>query len=171
LRHRTQGVMTRFGAAPAVLMPGARNAVETCLTIQAGERVALVSDAVSAPVAACLASALSDAGARWTGYLIEDLAPRPLADVPPAIADAFDATFDPSLSWVKTSGLISPQYWSNLPAGEVFTAPASVDGTFICNGMIGDYFGPKYGDLRPTPMVLTTEGGRLVGADCERRDL
>src|SRR5205823_4949159 len=91
LRHRTQGVMTQFGAAPAALMPGARNAVETCLTIQAGERVALVSDAVSAPVAACLASALSDAGARWTGYLIEDLAPRPLADVPPAIADALEA--------------------------------------------------------------------------------
>ena len=36
----------------------------------------------------------------------------------------FIATFNPSLAWVKTSGLISPRYWSNLPAGEVFTTPA-----------------------------------------------
>ena len=37
------------------------------------------------------------------------------------------ATFDPALHWVKTSGIISTRYWSNLPAGEVFTTPASVD--------------------------------------------
>ena len=41
----------------------------------------------------------------------------------------FRATFDHSLAWVKTSGIINPRYWSNLPAGEVFTTPASVDGT------------------------------------------
>ena len=34
----------------------------------------------------------------------------------------------PRSHWVKTSGLINPRYWSNLPAGEVFTTPASVDG-------------------------------------------
>jgi len=243
-----------FGPVDQALMPGAKNAVETCLAIRVGERVALISDEASAPVAACLADALSQAGARWTGDLIEDLAPRPLAEVPRAIVDAletadagilcvqplegelrarmsivavverrqiryahmvgvtpaimqqgmradyrlvdrlsdrlltlmrsarrlavrtaagtrFDATFDPSLSWVKTSGLISPRYWSNLPAGEVFTAPASVDGTFVCNSMIGDYFGPKYGDLQASPMVLTIEAGRLAGVECGRRDL
>src|SRR5947209_14222708 len=40
---------------------------------------------------------------------------------------SFTAVFNPSLEWVKTSGLISPRYWSNLPAGEVFTTPARVD--------------------------------------------
>src|SRR2546426_7401396 len=35
------------------------------------------------------------------------------------------ATFDPALAWVKTSGLISRPYWSNLPAREGFTTPAS----------------------------------------------
>ena len=64
------------------------------------------------------------------------------------------ATFDPALHWVKTSGIISTRYWSNLPAGEVFTTPASVDGVFVCNGTAGDYFGPKYGDLAPTPLTL-----------------
>ena len=59
----------------------------------------------------------------------------------------FTATFDPALAWVKTSGLINPRYWSNLPAGEVFTTPASVDGTFVCDGTAGDYFNAKYGTL------------------------
>ena len=59
----------------------------------------------------------------------------------------FRATFDRSLAWVKTSGLINPRYWSNLPAGEVFTTPGSVDGTFVCDGTAGDYFNAKYGSL------------------------
>ena len=81
------------------------------------------------------------------------------------------ATFDPSLQWVKTSGLINTRYWSNLPAGEVFTTPASVDGQFVCNATAGDYFGPKYGDLSPTPLTLEIAGGRLRSAHCERKEL
>jgi leucyl aminopeptidase (aminopeptidase T) len=84
---------------------------------------------------------------------------------------SFVATFDPSLVWVKTSGLINPRYWSNLPAGEVFTTPASVDGTFVCDGTAGDYFNAKYGSLESTPLVLEIRGGRLVSAACDRADL
>ena len=81
------------------------------------------------------------------------------------------ATFDRSLAWVKTSGLINPRYWSNLPAGEVFTTPASVDGTFVCDGTAGDYFNAKYGSLDRSPLVLEIREGRLVSADCQRADL
>jgi leucyl aminopeptidase (aminopeptidase T) len=84
---------------------------------------------------------------------------------------AFTASFDRSLTWVKTSGLINTRYWSNLPAGEVFTTPASVDGTFVCNGTAGDYFGPKYGDLQATPLTLRIAGGRLTAAESDRSDL
>jgi len=84
---------------------------------------------------------------------------------------SFTASFDPSLHWVKTSGLINRRYWSNLPAGEVFTTPASVDGVFVCDGTAGDYFGPKYGDLRATPLTLDIAGGRLRAAHCARKDL
>jgi aminopeptidase len=84
---------------------------------------------------------------------------------------AFTASFDPVLAWVKTSGLISPRYWSNLPAGEVFTTPADVNGTFVCDGTAGDYFNAKYGDLRHTPLVLELKQGRLVSARCARADL
>ena len=84
---------------------------------------------------------------------------------------SFNARFDRGLDWVKTSGLISPRYWSNLPAGEVFTTPGTVDGRFVCDATAGDYFNGKYGDLQATPLVLEIEGGRLVSAECERKDL
>jgi len=84
---------------------------------------------------------------------------------------SFSAHFNRELDWVKTSGLISPRYWSNLPAGEVFTTPATVDGTLVCDATAGDYFNGKYGDLQETPLTMTIEGGRLVKVDCARKDL
>jgi aminopeptidase len=83
----------------------------------------------------------------------------------------FSATFDHGLAWVKTSGIINPRYCSNLPAGEVFTTPASVDGTFVCDGTAGDYFNGKYGSLDRTPLILEIRGGRLIAATCDRADL
>ncbi len=84
---------------------------------------------------------------------------------------AFQAHFNPKLDWVKTSGLISPRYWSNLPAGEVFTTPATVDGTFVCDATAGDYFNGKYGDLQATPLLMEIVGGRLQRVECPRKDL
>ena len=84
---------------------------------------------------------------------------------------SFAAHFSPKLSWIKTSGLISPRYWSNLPAGEVFTTPAAVDGTFVCDGTAGDHFNAKYGDLSATPLTLEIRGAKLVAAHCSRKDL
>jgi leucyl aminopeptidase (aminopeptidase T) len=83
----------------------------------------------------------------------------------------FHATFDHTLAWVKTSGIINPRYWSNLPAGEVFTTPGSVEGTFVCDGTAGDYFNAKYGELQTQPLVLEIRGGRLVAAESENTEL
>jgi aminopeptidase len=243
-----------FGPAQQELMPGARNAVETCLAVKPGEHVALIADQTSASVAASLAAALQDAHANFTAIILEELGPRPMKTAPASILDllekadvgvlcmnpqpgelgtrmaivqvverrqiryahmvgvtpeimqqgmrtdyrmvdrlsdrlrermlraetltvktaagtSFAAHFDRRLDWVKTSGLISPRYWSNLPAGEVFTTPATVDGTFVCDASAGDHFCGKYGDLQPTPMKLTIKGARLVGVECARKDL
>jgi aminopeptidase len=243
-----------FGDVSADLMAGAQNAVEVCLAIERGERVALVADEASRAVAASIERALLDRGAIADCVSIEAVSPRPMPGAPPQViaalerADAgvlcvqpregelaarmaivaaverrriryahmvgvtprimlegmradyrlvdrlseqlrqrmsrasaltvrtpggtdFTATFDPALAWVKTSGLINPRYWSNLPAGEVFTTPASVDGTFVCDGTAGDYFNAKYGTLEQTPLLLEIRGGRLVSAACERADL
>jgi leucyl aminopeptidase (aminopeptidase T) len=243
-----------FGPPQPDLMPGARNAVETCLAVAPGERVALVADEASRPVAASLERALGDAGGLADAVLIEAVTPRPMTGPPRAIVEAleradagilcvqpqqgelptrmaivavverrriryahmvgvtprimregmradyrrvdrlsqqlcermpsarkltvrtaagtnFTATFDSNLAWVKTSGLINPRYWSNLPAGEVFTTPASVDGTFVCDGTAGDYFNAKYGTLDRAPLVLEIRGGRLESARSDRADL
>jgi leucyl aminopeptidase (aminopeptidase T) len=243
-----------FGPAAADLLPGARNAVNTCLAVRPGERAALVADDASAIVAASLQEALFEAGADVHPLLIESVAERPMTSAPVDVLRAFEgaevgilcvqpqegelparmaivgtierrriryahmvgvtprimregmradyvkvdrlsqqlchrmehataltvrtaagtnftATFDASLAWVKTSGLINARYWSNLPAGEVFTTPASVDGIFVCDGTAGDYFNAKYGSLDDAPLVLDIRRGRLTSARCARADL
>jgi aminopeptidase len=243
-----------FGTPRAELMPGAQNAVETCLSVRPGEHVALIADEASRTVADGIAAALDDRGAIYTGFLLEDFGPRPMAAAPPAVLQALEtadvgvmcmtphpgelaarmaivrvverrqiryahmvgvtpeimqqgmradyrmvdrlsnklrermlraetltvksdagteiaAHFDRGLDWVKTSGLISPRYWSNLPAGEVFTTPATVDGRFVCDATAGDHFNGKYGDLQTTPLVLEIKGARLVDVECARKDL
>src|SRR5882724_11867115 len=42
----------------------------------------------------------------------------------------FEGEFSPKLKWLKTSGLISPEKWGNLPGDEIFTAPANTSGVF-----------------------------------------
>jgi leucyl aminopeptidase (aminopeptidase T) len=243
-----------FGQPEPDLMPGAENAIGTCLGILSGERVALIADEASANVAASLEQALRQRGAEADCLLIESVAARPMASAPARVLDTleradagilcvqpregelaarmaivavverrriryahmvgvtprimreglradyrlvdrlsqqlcermrtasrlhvttrggtdFVASFDPAHAWVKTSGLINPRYWSNLPAGEVFTTPRSVDGTFVCDGTAGDYFNAKYGSLEATPMVLEIRGARLVDVRCDRADL
>lgn len=80
------------------------------------------------------------------------------------------ATFCPNRIWRKTSGIIE-EVWSNLPGGEIFTAPLSVDGVFVVDGSVGDHFSAKYGVLTETPMTLEIEGGYLKRVRCANREL
>jgi len=243
-----------FGPFDQQLRQGAANAVNTCLAVRHGETVALIVDEACREIGASLAEAVTEAGGRPAGFLIEELCVRPMTEAPAGIVRGLEqcdvgvlcmhprqgelparmqivalverrriryahmvgvtpeimlqgmradyrmvdrlserlrermlsatrlrvrtdagtditAAFDPSLAWIKTSGLISPRYWSNLPAGEVFTTPARVDGTFVCDATVGDYFGAKFGDLSATPLRLRIEESRLVSAACARVDL
>lgn len=81
------------------------------------------------------------------------------------------AEFDPQIRWIKTSGIISRENWANLPGGEVFTTPARVDGVYVADGVLGDFLGPRYGDIGATPLRVTIADGRIVAADCERDDI
>jgi aminopeptidase len=73
--------------------------------------------------------------------------------------------------WIKTSGIISVNKWGNLPGGEVFTTPGEVNGTFVIDGVVGDYLCAKYGDLGETPLTIRVEGSRVVEAHSKNRDL
>lgn len=81
------------------------------------------------------------------------------------------ATFTPDYKWLKTSGIISPNKWGNLPGGETFTAPWNVEGRFVIDGVVGDYLCAKYGDLRETPLTIEVRNNRLVSAQSENAAL
>src|SRR5690348_10531836 len=81
------------------------------------------------------------------------------------------AALNPHYNWLKTSGIISPDKWGNLPGGEVFTTPGEVNGTFVIDGVVGDYLCAKFGDLKATPLTIRIEKNRLVEATSENEEL
>ncbi len=208
-------------AYPSEFIPGARSAVFTCLRIQPDEKVTLITDRVSEPIAASIAAQLAERGCPFNAFILEDLAPRPLIDMPASVladmetsqvsifavqvqpnelksrmqmtdvvnrrrmrhahmvnitpqimCEGMRADYDqvdrlsqnvldrvrratrirattaagtnivsemnPAYKWFKTSGIISPEKWGNLPGGECFTSPGEVNGTFVVDGVVGD---------------------------------
>jgi aminopeptidase len=81
------------------------------------------------------------------------------------------ATFAPHIRWIPTSGIIRPEKWGNLPGGEVFTSPARVDGTFVVDGVLGDWLANKYGRMADHPLTIEIEDSRIVSLSCDREDV
>ena len=236
------------------LTPGARNAVRVCLRIQPSEKVTVITDDVSLEIAAALVHELEDLGCRYRTWVLEDVATRPLADLPQVIAADLEtsqvsifavqgqtnelksrmqmtdivnrnkirhahmvninkqimlegmradfqkvdrlsakvvervrsakqiraktpsgtdlkADLNPNYKWVKTSGIISTDKWGNLPGGEIFTTPGEVNGTFVIDGVVGDYLCAKFGDLKANPLTIHVKGNRLVEAHSANKEL
>lgn len=236
------------------LTPGAKNAVNVCLRVQPAERVTVIADVACLEIAASLVRELGVTGAPYRSFVLEDLAPRPLAAMPKEILDDMElsqvsifavrpqanelktrmqmtdvvnrrkmrhahmvnierrimlegmradflkvdalsvkvlelasaarvvkatttagtdirADMNPAYKWIKTSGIISPNKWGNLPGGEVFTTPGEVNGTFVIDGVVGDYLCEKYGDLRDSPLTIHVEESRLVDAHSGNTEL
>jgi len=247
----TTGLQTTYAAE---LIPGARNAIRTCLRVRPQEHVVIVTDRETEEIAASLADQAREAGAGVETHAMEDYGSRPMLSLPPAIEAAIEradvsiyagqpkegelafrraltaivdrrqirhahmvsishrimveamranfdevdalscrlrdraekaarivatspagsrieATFDPSIKWLKTSGIISTSKWGNLPGGEVLTAPARVDGVYVVDGVVGDYLCARYGDLQKNPLFVTIENSRIADVQCDRADL
>lgn len=81
------------------------------------------------------------------------------------------ADLNPNYKWLKTSGIISPDKWGNLPGGEIFTTPGEVNGTFVIDGVVGDYLCAKFGDLKDNPLTVQVKGNRLTEAHSPNREL
>jgi leucyl aminopeptidase (aminopeptidase T) len=76
------------------------------------------------------------------------------------------ATFHPEWKWIPCHGRYHEQgKWGNLPEGEVFTAPATLDGVLVCD-VLGDYFSEKYGVLEH-PLILTIKDGYVIDVTSE----
>jgi aminopeptidase len=236
------------------LAPGARNAIRVCLNVQPHERVTVIADRDCEDIAASLVHEIEELGAPYKAFILEDVAQRPLMDLPRVIADDmeqsqvsilavhvqrnelrsrmqltdivnrrkmrhghmvninrqmmvegmradfqkvdrlsskvidivrnarvvrattkggsnFTTTLSPNYKWLKTSGLISPDKWGNLPGGEVFTTPENVDGTLVIDGVVGDFLCEKYHSLERTPLTLRVKDNRLVEAHSENKEL
>ena len=236
------------------LTPGARNAVQVCLRVQPNEKVTVITDAVSLEIATALVRELESVGCRYRIWVLEEVAPRPLTDLPQPIAMDLEssqvsifavqvqtnelksrmqvtdivnrrkirhahmvninrqimregmradflkvdrlsakvldrvrvakqiraktpagtdltADLNPNYRWIKTSGIISTEKWGNLPGGEVFTTPGEVNGTFVIDGVLGDYLCAKFGDLRENPLTIRLKGNRVVEAHSANREL
>jgi aminopeptidase len=82
----------RTTAFPAEFIPGARNAVTTCLRIQPNEKVTLITDERCLTIAASLVAELDRIGCTWNAFVLEALAPRPLVDLPSAILEDMESS-------------------------------------------------------------------------------
>jgi aminopeptidase len=236
------------------LSPGARNAVRVCLRVQPSEKVTVITDEVSLEIAAAIVHELEEVGCQYRPWVLEDVATRPLTDLPPVIAEDLEssqvsifavqaqtdelksrmqmtdvvnrrkirhahmvnvnkrimlegmradfqkvdrlsikvmervrqakqiraktpsgtdlvADLNPNYRWVKTSGIISTEKWGNLPGGEVFTTPGEVNGTFVIDGVVGDYLCAKFGDLKAHPLTINMKGNRLIEAHSANKEL
>jgi aminopeptidase len=234
--------------------PGAHNAVNVCLRIQRTEQVCVITDRATADIAAAIVHELEKLGAPYHAWILEDLASRPLKDLPGEILDDLEssqvsifavqaqtnelrsriqmtdvvnrrrirhahmvninrqimlegmradfnrvdrlsqkvvemvrkaskvrattaagtdltADLNPNYKWLKTSGIISPEKWGNLPGGEIFTTPGEVNGTFVIDGVVGDYLCAKFGDLQANPLTIRMKGNRLSEAHSANREL
>jgi len=241
-------------AYPAEFIAGARSAVTTCLRISPAEKVTLITDRITEPIAAAIAAQLADLDCQWNAFILEDLAPRPLVDMPSAVladmetsqvsifavqvqpnelhsrmqmtdvvnrrrmrhahmvnitpeimcqgmradfnlvdrlsqqvldrvrkatrirattAAGTDITADmnPDYKWFKTSGIISPEKWGNLPGGECFTSPGEVNGTFVVDGVVGDWLCARYGLLAATPLTIQIAANRIVSCSSVNKQL
>jgi len=236
------------------LTPGAQNAVNVCLRIQPGEKVTVITDEATREIAASLVHQLELRGAPYRAWILEELASRPLTDLPREIVDDLEtsqvsifavqaqanelksrmqmtdvvnrrkirhahmvninhqimlegmradflkvdrisskvvdivrrakqvrartsagtdlaADLNPDYRWLKTSGIISADKWGNLPGGEVFTTPGEVNGTFVIDGVVGDWLCAKFGSLRENPLTIQVKGNRLTEAHSSNREL
>jgi aminopeptidase len=234
--------------------PGAFNAVNVCLRVQPSEQVCLITDEATIEISAAIARELEKLGVTYHAWILEELAERPLTDLPPKILDDLEncqvsifavqvqshelrsriqmtdvvnrrkirhahmvninrqimlegmradfarvdrlsqkvvemvrkaskirantaagtdliADLNPNYRWLKTSGIISPEKWGNLPGGEIFTTPGEVNGTFVIDGVVGDYLCAKFGDLKANPLTVRIKGNRLTEAHSENREL
>ncbi len=72
----------------------------------------------------------------------------------------FTAEFTPELRWTVSDGDIKPGHWKNLPDGEVFTSPLTLNGQVVIDGCLGDFFTERYASLEETPVRVEVKDGR-----------
>lgn len=68
-------------------LPGAKNAIRTCLRLQPEERITVITDRETVEIARALLHEIEEVGSPCGFFVMEDYAPRPLAAMPQPILD------------------------------------------------------------------------------------
>ncbi len=92
LKPHSQNDHLRSQPFPHEFLPGARNAVVTCLRIQPEEKVTLITDRSCIAIAASIAHELDDLGCDWNGFILEEIAPRPLGAMPELVLEDMESS-------------------------------------------------------------------------------
>lgn len=237
------------------LREGVEQVVATCLRIQKGEQVVIITDNHTREIADALRSRIVDEGCDPTFFVMEDFHARPLPELPSEMESAISATdvsiyaaqtadgelgsfrlpllkcissnkkirhahmiqitkqimeegmcvdynmvrevtakvkgfvtgareirittplgtdltaqFNPDTKWITCDGNIQPGQWTNLPDGETFTCPLSVNGTAVIDGVLGDVL-QKFGSLKKSPVTNTLKDGRITDIRCDNKEI
>lgn len=83
-------------------------------------------------------------------------------------------SFDRRHKWLNSNGDFrrKPKAGvSNLPAGEVYTAPGEVNGLAVIDGALGNHFTKKYGLLAKTPVYVSIVNSTARGISCKNKKL
>lgn len=108
---------------------------------------------------------------RLSKQVIDIVTPAHRIHARTAAGTDFIADLNPNYRWLKTSGIISPDKWGNLPGGEVFTTPGEINGVFVVDGVVGDYLCKKYGQLSRRPLTIQVDNNRIVECHSENKEL
>ena len=100
MTNNGNGVRTDFGwstrsnhiAFDPEFSVGARNAVKVCLRVQPDEKVCVITDEFTVEIAAAIVAELEELGAPYRVWVLEDLAERPLKDLPRPILDDLETS-------------------------------------------------------------------------------
>lgn len=96
--------------------------------------------------------------------LLEQIGPESVIHVFTPVGTDLEVRFTPEHHWVRNDGLIKPGVLQNLPSGQLYTTPYSVEGMFVGDGAIGEWFGLKYPDLAEYPLTVEISQGRVLDA-------
>ncbi len=75
------------------------------------------------------------------------------------------------MKWGALDGVFrEPGEWGDLPGGEVFTCPETVDGVLIAE-VVGDSFAKRWGRLEYSPLRIEIADGYATGVQCSNAQL
>lgn len=100
--------------------------------------------------------------ARVQDRLQQRLSPSSVVTVRTRAGTDLEVRFTPEHQWVRCDGLIKPGLLQNLPTGQLYTTPANVEGVFVGDGAIGEWFSLRYPELDRYPLTVEISQGRIL---------